>query len=57
MINTTKQEFKNPKQVRAYLAKVKREYRERKKLEKLEAAAPACKQEATAATTGAVTND
>lgn len=36
----TKQEYKNPKQVRDYWKKIQRAYRARKKQEKLEASAP-----------------
>jgi len=50
------QKFKNPKPVRDYLAKIKREYRARKKQEKLEASAPRLPSKDTlAATAGAVT--
>lgn len=44
----TKQEYKNPKQVRDYWKKIQRAYRARKKQEKLEATAPAAKHEAVA---------
>lgn len=40
MSEITKQEYKNPKQVRDYWKKIQRAYRARKKQEKLEASAP-----------------